>query len=247
MSINPYVTDTTASTYCTTGSTFFSVDYGTTSPISMNVTPSENVPLCVNVVKGLHPALYFRYLKSKFKFLERMAIERRMKELEKAFDKVVSAGQEALGAKLMNEIVIETKQSAIYAKGVTKFIEREVAFKYKKSISGGGHISDTLLKDYTRVIPDNVLKRKKELDGVFDGFVIFHYWNDKHEDVKKMDPQEKAKMRDPILFGVIAESNRLYFIADWKDEFCDLTFKEMVRVLGKDSQGKLTKKIELKI
>ena len=29
--------------------------------------------------------------------------------------------------------------------------------------------------------------------------------------------------RDPILFGLINHSERLYYIADWEDELCDLT------------------------
>jgi hypothetical protein len=59
-----------------------------------------------------------------------------------------------------------------------------------------------------------------------------------------MSSDEKSKMRDPILFGYIKETDRLYFIADWEDEYCDLTFDEIIDVVG---ENKLTKypKLEL--
>lgn len=37
------------------------------------------------------------------------------------------------------------------------------------------------------------------------------------------------KRKDPILFGVIAGSNKLYFIGDWIDEYCDLRFDDVVK------------------
>jgi len=57
-----------------------------------------------------------------------------------------------------------------------------------------------------------------------------------------MTKEEIQKMKDPILFGMIKESNRLYFIDDWEDEYCDLTFDEIIDVIG---ENKLTKNINL--
>jgi hypothetical protein len=96
------------------------------------------------------------------------------------------------------------------------------------------------LKDFTRVIPKNVLIKKEKVKDVFDDFVIYHYWNDEaeknREKKQKISPAEKEKLRDPVLFGIIKETNRLYFIADWEDDFCDLTFSEMIEVIGKDDE-----------
>lgn len=41
---------------------------------------------------------------------------------------------------------------------------------------------------------------------------------------------QKAK-KDPILFGVIRNSDKLYYIADWVDEYCDLTLEKMFETL----------------
>lgn len=39
-------------------------------------------------------------------------------------------------------------------------------------------------------------------------------------------------MKDPILFGVMEHSRKLYYIGDWKDEYCDLTLEDMFTSLG---------------
>jgi len=186
---------------------------------------------------GIHPVLYFKYIKSKFKYLEKIKLDSRLKRLEKAFYQAMENGQNALGEKIINILARETRESAIYAKGIRHFIERDDLTKHKRNIKGG-HISDTLLKDFTRVIPKNVLAKKEKVKDVFDDFVIYHYWNEeaekKIEKKQEITPDEKAKLRDPVLFGIIKETNRLYFIADWEDEFCDLTFSEIIDAIGKD-------------
>lgn len=188
---------------------------------------------------GIHPVLYFKYIKSKFGMLEKMRLDSRLKKLEKAFYEAVDAGQEALGQKLLTELSRETRESLMYAKGIRHFIERDDLVKYKNKIRDG-HISDTVLKHFTRVIPKDVLAKKDKVKDIFDDFVIYHYWDEKAEENRqkkqKITPDEKAKLRDPVLFGIIKETNRLYFIADWEDEYCDLTFDEMVDVLGKDDE-----------
>jgi hypothetical protein len=201
---------------------------------------SDQVEMKLSKVETrIHPELYFKFIKSKFGTLEGMRMKSRLAKLEKAFNKAVENGQEVLGRKFMTEFVRETRESVLYAKGIRHFIEREDLQKYKNKIRDG-HISDTLLKEYTRVVPEDVLAKKNKFDGCFDGYVVYHYWEGKVEEKRakeqKLTPEEKQKMRDPVLFGIIRESDRLYFIADWEDEFCDLKFDEIVDRLGKDDK-----------
>ena len=37
-----------------------------------------------------------------------------------------------------------------------------------------------------------------------------------------MTNEEIERKRDPILFGVIKDSNKLYYIDEWEDELCNL-------------------------
>jgi len=197
--------------------------------------------------KGYHPLLAFKYIKKNFGILEDSSIKRRLEKLEKACYQAIENGQEALSNKFLKEIARETRESILYVKGYKNFVEYEVIQKVKHKIKGG-HISDTRFEDFTKVIPKDVLKKKKDAEKFFDGFVIYHYYNNEIEEKiakkQKMSSEEKQKMKDPILFGYIKECNRLYFIADWEDEYCDLTFDEIVDVVG---ENKLTKYPTLKM
>jgi len=197
---------------------------------------SYNVEVETNK-KGISPILYFKYIKKKFKILERMRMDTRLKRLEKAFYEALDSGQAELGEKLFKKLAVETRETAMYAKGIRFFIEKQDLDKHKRNIRGG-HISNTMLKDFTRLIPKNVSEKYKNSLGLFDDYVVYHYWNEeevkKVEKKQKMEPEERAKMRDPVLFGIIRETDKLYFIADWEDEQCDLTFDEIIDKVGLD-------------
>ena len=218
------------------------MDNGTsTTWMAYNGTASYNNEYVVMKVEDdgtLNPRLYFKLLKKKikkFNILQAMRLKSRIKAIEKAFDVAVENGQEALARKFLERVCKETREATLYAKGYKLYVEEKDVMKNKNKIKGG-HISDTLYADYTRVIPDNVVKKKKEAESFFDEFIILHYWNPKAKDVKKMDEDEKSKMRDPILFGKIKETNRWYFIADWEDEYCDLTFEKLIDYMGKEDK-----------
>lgn len=236
---NQYITSTTAGTITSTGGYIYIdgiASYGSvTTPISWSL----------NVKSGISPQLYFKYIKKKFGMLEKLRLDSRLKRLEKAFLKAVENGQDALGEKILKDLSRETRESTMYVKGIKHFIEYDDLTRYKTKIRDG-HISDTKLEDFTRVIPKAVMDKKNKVNDCFDGFVIYHYWNEEAEKNRstkqKMSNDEKQKLRDPVLFGVIKESNRLYFIADWEDEFCDLTFEEMIDVIGKDEDEQTIKR-----
>ena len=228
---------------------YFTLGTGTNQPL-INITgqaswdsavASGYITVVNDKKTGIHPILAFKYIKKKFGILENLAIKRRLEKLEKACYQAIENGQEALGNKFLREIARETRESTLYAKGIRHFVEREDIWKVKNKIKDG-HISDTRFEDFTKVIPKDVLKKKKEVESFFDGFVIYHYYNNEVEDKiakkQKMSESEKQKMKDPILFGYIKETDRLYFVADWEDEYCDLTFDELIDVVG---ENKLTK------
>lgn len=190
---------------------------------------------------GLHPVLYFKYIKSKFNMIERHKIDQRLKQIEAAFDEAAANGQDLLAEKFLNALNLAAKESLLYAKGVTKYIDRDVLQKYKNKIRGG-HISNTMLKDFTRVIPKKHCQKINTVKDIFDGIEIWHYHNEDAmravEKKQKMSQDEKSKMRDPVAFGLIKGSNNMYFITEWDDIHCDLSFEEIIAVVGKKEQVK---------
>ena len=186
--------------------------------------------------KGIRPTLYFKYIKKKFKILERMKIDGRLKKLEKACYTAMDNGQDALAEKFMREIAINLREAMMFGKGVKYYISKEDVERHKRNIRKG-HISDTKYESYTRHIPKNIVDKKKAVEELFDELIIYHYWNEDAEDVKKMTKEERAEMKDPVLFGRIKElPDRLYFIAEWIDDLCDLSFGELVDALSLEDE-----------
>ena len=229
--LNSYLTGGTTAISGTATNTFNISDF-----LQQTVDTSIDAGILQGSVKskpGISPIMYFKYVKSKFSVLEKIRLDARLKRLEKAFNKAVDDGQEYLAEKFMIELAVQARESAMYAKGVRHFVERDDVNKFKRKIRGG-HISDTMFSSYTRIIPEKVLAKKKAVNAIFDDFVIYHYWDEKaeanREKKQKFSADEKARMKDPILFGIIKENDKLYFIDDWDDEFCDLTFDEMIEI-----------------
>jgi len=186
-----------------------------------------------NKTKGISPQLYFKYVKKNFSLIQNKRIEFELKKLEKAFNVAVEDGHIGLSEKLFEQCCEHAKEMLLYSKGIKYFITKEQLYKHKNSLQDG-NIADTLFENYTRFIPKKTLKKKKELENIFDTFIIFHYYSSKQKDVKKMTSSEKFKMKDPILFGKLDNVNKLYFIDDWEDEYCDLTFANLVDLMNLD-------------
>ena len=146
------------------------------------------------------------------------------------------SGQKALKDKLFQNLVINKYESMLYAKGYYKVLTEENLVKFAKGCPKA--LSLDYISNYVRTIPLDVLTKKINVDEleIFDNYVILHY--DPEDDGTEMTNEEKAKeiakKRDPILFGLIAGSNKLYYIADWEDEYCDLKFQDVVDALGKE-------------
>lgn len=98
----------------------------------------------------------------------------------------------------------------------------------------------TYVKNFVKIIPKEVTDLKKEADTlkVFDNYAVLHYdfEGNSVEDTKK---EKEAKKKDPILFGIIANSRKLYYIGDWVDDYCDLTLDVIIKKLGKTGPSEI--------
>lgn len=145
-------------------------------------------------------------------------------------------GQIALKEKLFGQLVINKYESILYANGYDKLITEDVMVKLTKKAPKA--LSLTYISNYTRTIPLDVIKKKLELDEleIFDNYVILSYdpTGKSYAQTIKEREKEIEKAKDPILFGVIAGSNKLYYIDDWIDEYCDLRLENIVDIIGKE-------------
>jgi hypothetical protein len=125
--------------------------------------------------------------------------------------------------------------------GEIKYVtEEDVVSFYKKANLGSKMLKMTWMKNYARMIPDEVITEKKKYDveELFDNYVIMHF--DKYDTSTQMTKAEVEKAKDPILFGVLKGTRNLYFIGDWIDEYCDLTLDKFLSTLEMEDARKLS-------
>jgi hypothetical protein len=172
------------------------------------------------------PIKYFNNIKSSIEELNN--IDEKIQYLEK-----VSQALRVSGQKQMLEVSLSQKKVLEYEKilkesNFKKFITEDnlVAFtlKCKKGLKM------EYINEFNRIIPESVIKNRDKAEElkVFDNYVILHY-----------DPSANVNLvekKDPILFGLIKNSNKLYFIDDWIDEKCDLTYDKIIKELNIDEE-----------
>lgn len=154
----------------------------------------------------------------------------RVSKYLQAIHNAYTVGQTALVEQLLSEMIANKYEALLAAKGVYYAIGEKRVIDFAKKTERGVEL--TYLKNFVRPIPQEVVDKIMESNGyeVFDNYVIMHY--DPKKEHKKETKKEEAKRKDPIVFGVISGSRKLYYITDWIDEHCDLTLEKFVDTLG---------------
>lgn len=153
---------------------------------------------------------------------------------EKTLLKAKKMGQLALVEKLSSMVDVIRTESQLIAVGLNKYVKEEQVIDFYNLVKQDKNLKLSWIKNFYRVIPNEIYEAKVSLDDrcIFDNYVILHY--DPMDNGTKLTEEEKKKKEDPILFGVINGSRKLYYIGDWKDEYCDLTLDDMFSKLDKD-------------
>lgn len=140
------------------------------------------------------------------------------------------AGQIALAEQLRAGAAAVRAECQLMALGLPRYLEEATLVTFVKQAKKGLRLD--WVRNFTRVIPSDVLEKKSQADEreIFDNYVVLHYDPDKKSWAET--EAEKAKRKDPILFGLIEGRRRLYFVGDWVDEFCDLTLDQIADQLG---------------
>ena len=179
---------------------------------------------------------FFSAIKSSLSDTEATKYTERVSDYMAYMAFVEHAGQVALKEKLFNDIAIMKMESLLYAKGFHVAIDEDTVVKFAEQSERG--VCLDYIANYVRNIPIEVVKKKIVADSVmvFDNYVIMHYDpDDGNTDMTQEEKEEDIRRKsDPILFGVISGSRKLYYVADWVDDVCDLTMDKIVETVGRD-------------
>jgi hypothetical protein len=154
---------------------------------------------------------------------------------ESAISAATKAGQTALVDKLKTRLESAKTEVQLVNLGLNKYILEEQIIDFYKRADKDQKLKLTWIKHFVKPIPSKILDVKENLDKqfVFDNYVILHY--DPHNDatdLTKVEQEEiKKREKDPIIFGVIKDSRRLYYVGDWIDEYCSLTLDVLLETL----------------
>ena len=150
---------------------------------------------------------------------------------EKALIQAKTMGQQSLVENLENIIDIARGEAHLIAMGLKKYVSEKQILDFYDMVGEDKNLKLTWIKNFGRIIPESIYEIKKSVDEkkIFDNYVILHY--DPANNGEKMTKEEVEKKKDPILFGVIKNSKKLYYVADWKDDYCELTLEEMFKTL----------------
>lgn len=183
--------------------------------------------------KEMSPYEYFKSVKEKVNQINNDDITKLYTISTELLEKYKKTGQIKSAKKLAFHIKSLLKEKEIIDLGITKFIYKEDIENYIDNVAKDV-VKIIELKNYPREIPDELVETIEKTKNIFDEmYVLF-------TDYTKELVEEVNKERDPILFGAFidrkndAMCQRLYYLGDWIDEYCDLTLDKLVSQTNKE-------------
>lgn len=234
-------------------------DYGTSITISgsgMTVAGSQygfaqqtQQPSQQGQTKRIGPKLYFSYVKSKLNKTQLKKLKSRLTKLQTLVKSAEETGQKALYEEFSKMLVVAVRESEAAACGHDVYVNKKDINKFMNLVtedqqSRRNPIRFKKLEEFPRAIPTKIRKIIKSVQSkqLFDELHIL-YLDYTGEEIKSN--KEKIREKDPVLFGKFAyDDEKYYFIADWIDDYCDLTLSSFVDKLKSEDEEYSVSKTE---
>ena len=203
----------------------------------------------------LTPTEYFDFLKGHMHEIDDKELKNLFQVVCQIFQNCLATRQIALLKKLMFLMKTFSKEVKLVSMGFDKFIYYEDISEYIDDV-GNNVVKIIELENYPRVIPNEVAdallhiadEEKKTKTKLFSHYYVV-YTDYTGKDEKKVEQARRDK--DPILFGTFMDLkersmiNRFYYIADWEDEYCDLTLAKMIDHFAKKGKEDVVKDMDI--
>ena len=183
-------------------------------------------------ITDLSPSEYFENLKKMKNEITEEEILQVLDNCLKLMETPKKLGQKKMVKKIYEQSQILIRELQVVQAGFQSYILRDDIIYYIDKIAKKT-VKIIELENYEREIPEDVAEKVMDAQerGLFDEFfIVFTDYTGEAERTVSKENRDK----DPILFGVIhhpdkdrVPTNRLYYIADWVDEYCDLTLEEL--------------------
>lgn len=188
--------------------------------------------------------LVFSFVKSKLNKIEQGRLKARIARLQYLLEACDETEQQALKDELVTHAAVAIREQEAAACGYDQFVGRDIIDRFRRDAKT--QIDFEQLDKFPRPIPDKIRKKIALVreKGLFDELWVL-YNNPNQEQLKST--KEKIVEKDPILFGrFVYAPDTFYYIADWIDEVCDLTFEQFIdRVKAVDPDFSVDRVTEL--
>lgn len=194
--------------------------------------------------KDIEPNAYFDYVKGKISKNEVKTLRENLKLLPSYIESARKLNHKAVVEALEEELALICKEQVLLSCGYDKHVYKSDVEEYINNISNRSvKICD--LENFPRIIPTKVHKQilKAQEKALFDEYCVLYVDYTNQPVLNKEQEEVRKKNKDPIVFGYFTfNTSKLYYIADWIDEYCDLTLDKMVKELkNKDANYKVGK------
>lgn len=200
----------------------------------------------------LDPQEYFELIKDRKHETSDEFLTDFQKVIETEMSKAMATNQDFLIRRLAYAYSVISKERELLDLGVNVYVLKEDIEEFIKSVSDKV-VKVIELEKYPRSIPDEVVEKIQALKekNLFDRYYVV--FTDYTGEVEKQVAAEKRR-KDPIVFGAFEQKiegiwdilDRFYYIADWEDEYCDLTLAKMVDAMSKKKKKNIIHETSIK-
>lgn len=223
-----------------TGTSFTEPSFGYTSPALATTISARK-----DESGRITPKLAFRIIKTKLGAADQKELSSRIRKIKTLLDNARRIDQRAMYENLSVSLIAAIKEQELDVYGYGRSILHADLIRCMRLVKGP-NISLTKLENYVRPIPAKISRiiRKCQKDRLFDSYYILHLeykdkigLDEKTENEKSSDKtnQDRIREKDPILFGQLNHAtDKMFFITDWVDEYCDLTLEKFIHDVRED-------------
>jgi hypothetical protein len=201
----------------------------------------------VEIEGGIDPNEYFSVLKNEGQIITPEQLDAQLHYCAKEIIRAEKNGQTNFVKDLKFQAQVLLRERCLLEIGVTKYVQRDAVKAGIDRISPKNSVKLIELSRYSRFIPESASDKIQAIRDkeIFDDYIVV-FTDLTDNDYKTPKEREFVKRnRDPICFGVFRDQqqhrvyNRMYLVADWEDEICDMTYDKFLTNLKPDDVGEI--------
>lgn len=208
---------------------------------TLNKTINLQKDLDVEINEGaVEPKDYFKILKKSKKKTTEENLQKQLNILAENIILAKQAGQKNYIERLSFTYDVILKEQNLLKHKIDTFVYKDDIKNFLDKVTPKNSIKIIELERYPRSIPLDILKKIKTYKdlNLFDEYAIVFTDFTENSHTTKKEKEFLDRNRDPVIFGFFKHNEtglfheRFYYIDDWEDEYCDLSFTKMIEKMS---------------